>query len=128
MTKNSIAEYEAILENDELPWPPEDVIQTFYVHMRKQRESKSQQWMSSWDEKLKDLETLNANQAKQLMGQLLNSPLFLTQDHKDHLVVLVGNVDKHLSKLSVDWLVEKFKELSRDRRLEFLNIIKQMLN
>ena len=88
MTKNSIAEYEAILENEELPWPPEDVIQTFYVHMRKQRESKSQQWMSSWDEKLKDLETLNANQAKQLMGQLLNSPLFLTQDHKDHLVVL----------------------------------------
>jgi len=62
------------------------------------------------------------------MTQLLNSPLFITQDHKDHLEVLVGNVDKHLNKLSVDWLVEKFKELSKDRKLEFINRIKQMLN
>ena len=128
LKKNSIAEYEAIFEDEELPWPPEDVIQTFYVHMCKQRESKSEQWMSSWDEKLKDLETLNANQANQLMTQLLTSPLFLTQDHKDHLEVLVGNVDKHLNRLSIDWLVEKFKELSRDRKLEFINRIKQMLN
>jgi len=128
LTKESIVEYEAILEDEELPWPPESVIQTFHIHIQKQRELKSQRWMSSWDEKVHDLETLNANQANQLMTQLSNPPLFLTQDHKGHIDVFIENVDKHLNKLSVDWLVEKFKELSKNRKLEFLEIIKRMSN
>lgn len=128
LTKESIAEYQAILEDEELPWPPEDVIKTFYIHICKLRESKSERWMSDWNEKVKDVNSLTANQGNQLMGQLLNPPMFLTYDHKEKLSVIVENVDKHLNDLSVDWLVEKFKELSLDRKLEFVEIIKKILN
>ena len=124
LAKESIAEYNDILGNEELPWLPEDVIQTFYIHIRKQRELKSQRWISSWDKKIQNIEILNANQANQLMTQLSNPPLFLTQEHKEYLAVLVKNIDEHLNKLSVDWLVEKFKALSQDRKLEFLERIK----
>ena len=80
--------------------------------------------VNSIDKKIQNIEILNANQANQLMTQLSNPPLFLTQEHKEYLAVLVKNIDEHLNKLSVDWLVEKFKALSQDRKLEFLERIK----
>ena len=120
-------EYGEILEEEEVPWPPDEVIETFYKSLSETRQIKSKKWMSSLDDRINDIDTLTAPQANQLMMQLQNLPLYLTIPHRDQLNVVITQIDKRLNDLSVEWLVEKFKELSADRKLEFVELIKPIL-
>ena len=123
-----VAEYEGILEEDELPWPPDEVVLTFQKQFREIRESKSNVWITNWFEKVNNVETLTAKQANQFMDELMKPPTFLTDNHKKKLAEIREKIDNHLNNLSVEWLVEKFKELSKDRKQEFLETIKPLLN
>jgi hypothetical protein len=122
------AEYDAILENEEIPWAPDDVIGTFYQLIAGIRESKSQKWMENLNDRINHIDSMAALQANQLMIHLQKTPLYLTNTHKNKLNEIITQVDKRLSDLSVDWLIEKFKELSKDRKYEFVEMIKTMLN
>jgi hypothetical protein len=61
------------------------------------------------------------------MAQLQKPPLYLTPVHKKQLDGVINQIDKRLNDLSVEWLVEKFKELSADRKIEFVELIKPIL-
>ena len=120
-------EYGEILEEEEAPWPPDEVIEKFYKNISETRQAKSQTWISHLDDRINNVETLTAAKANQLMAQLQKLPFYLTPVHKKQLDGVINQIDKRLNDLSVEWLVEKFKELSADRKIEFVELIKPIL-
>jgi hypothetical protein len=127
LSSTLMKEYAEILEEEEVPWPPDEVIEKFHKNMSEVRQAKSQKWISNFDDRLNNVTTLTAAKANELMVQLQKAPLFLTPIHKKQLESAIFQIDKRLNDISVEWLVEKFKELSADRKAEFVERIKPIL-
>lgn len=115
---------DAIDENeDESPWDPAETIENFQKLISKDREEKSLSWIKSFEEEITNLENLSAATINSLHDRASRPPAILTGDHRVRLEEINKKVETRLSNLKIDWLIEKYKELTPEMQKQFLSQI-----
>jgi aryl carrier-like protein len=66
---------------------------------------------------------MSAIEANRLDTRISAPPAVLTESHKKRVASAAKLVQRRLDSLKIDWLVEKFKELSTELRRKFLQIV-----
>ena len=122
-----IAEYKESLKDEEIPWDFNDVHNVFLSIITQKREDDSNEWIKRLSEKILSIETMGVSDANQLLQQFQVAPIYLSEAQKAQITSLRAKIEKRLSNLSVEWLLEKFKELDDNERQAFLTKIKQIL-
>jgi hypothetical protein len=111
------------LGDDELPWPSDKTIDAFVHDISKHRKDLSAAWIDAFEKEVEGVATMAATDANRLHTRTGSPPALLTEPHAKRLEVAVKKVTARLDVLSVEWLVEKFRELPVKSRKEFLQLI-----
>jgi len=115
-----------ITEDDEIPWEPKVVIKSLYDGIKKDRKIKSTEWTQMIIKRADNINNMTVAEANQFLSEAENVPPYVTQADKEKLQEIVQKVTSHLEKLIIEWLVEKFKELSEESRQEFLDMVREI--
>ena len=118
-----LAEANEKFADDELPWTPDDVIGGFVKDIGKQRLASSLAWIEGLEADSADVASLSVADANRLRDRALNPPAVFADKHQKRLDALRMSVEKRLNELAVDWLVDKFYELTPPLRRSFLKHI-----
>ncbi len=123
-----IDRFQAETENEEVPWNFEEVLEDYSNKVSEDRSNRSEEWLETvlLDEALVD--NMDASRANALLRQISSPPLFLTKEHSERLIIFKVRVIQRLSDLNIEWLLEKFKELTLPKRTEFIELAKGLLN
>ena len=122
-----ISKCEKELSEEEIPWDYEIVIKELISKESLIRIEKSAEWIKEIVKNESTIHKMNASEANQLLNQTLNPPLYISNDHREHISRISKKLNDRLSDLSIEWLIEKFNELSDKNKKEFLNIISDLL-
>jgi len=107
---------------EELPWPPDEIIKIFTKIVSKQRNQASLSWIRQLENELEESDTMAVGEANRLHGRASNPPPLLTESHEQRLLKAVKQIETRLESLKIDWLVEKFKELPAQTQKKFIKI------
>ncbi len=88
------------------------------------RKQLSKEWIDDILAIEPDIPEMDVASANQLQNKLSSPPAYVTDAHLKKLEKVRTALDKRLSEIKIEWLVEKFKELSEKDRKKFLEIIK----
>ena len=119
-------EWAATLGEDELPWLPEDTLDGFVQTISKRRKQASSAWIDSIEAQIENIPGMPADEANRFYNRLSNPAPVLTDPHLKRLAVVDRKVQARLDALSVDWLIEKFKELPAKAKKDFLSRIQNL--
>jgi len=108
---------------DEPPWEPLETIENFRKLIAESREEKSLEWIQDLEKETADFESLNAAAINSLHARANCPPAVLADNHGARLEEINKKIEKHLSKLKIDWLIEKFRELTPEMQKQFLSRI-----
>ncbi|MGE5607903.1 MAG: hypothetical protein ACM359_01505 [Bacillota bacterium] len=122
------SEIDAVIGEDELPWPPDETIDEFLGAIRKHRKELSTRWIDSLEKDADGIQAMSAGEANRLHARLNAPPAVLTEPHAKRLQLIAKKVDARLDALSVEWLIEKFRELPAKSRREFLSRARQIID
>jgi hypothetical protein len=114
---------EKVISEDDVPWPPSDVIGVFASNISKERKEASTVWIESVDVAAAEVDSLSAADANRVYARASAPPAVLTQAHAERLEKLLRKIEARLDDLKIDWLVEKFRELSPALREKFLETV-----
>ena len=121
-----ISEYNEILQDEEVPWNCEDVLKAYLINITQKREKTSNDWLRRISKNEKSIGNMSASDANQLFKQVQASPIFLSNEQKNQINRLSKILEIRLSELSIEWLIEKFKELDANQRKSFLTVIQKI--
>jgi DNA repair ATPase RecN len=126
---NNLLQYsKALFENEELPWPVDDV----YICLKKEifniREQKSQSWINSINNQAKNLSTMTLMETKKLKTFITNIPATLAQEDIDHVYQIIERIDERLNEFDIEELVNLFKSLSHESKRKFLDIASGLID
>jgi hypothetical protein len=108
---------------DEPPWEPLETVENFRKLIAESREEKSLAWIRDLEEEAAGFESLNAADINSLHARANCPPAVLADKHRARLECISNEIEKHLSKLKIDWLIEKFRELSSEMQKQFISRI-----
>jgi hypothetical protein len=111
----------------ELPWPPDKTIDGFLHDISRHRKDLSAVWIGVLEKDSAGIATMSASEANRLHTRLSNPPAILTDSHAKRLGLIDKNLTARLEVLSVEWLVEKFKELPAKSKKEFLCRVREII-
>jgi hypothetical protein len=117
------SEAQSALGDDETPWPPDDVIPAFVAAITSRRRAASAAWISATQEEAAGISAMSAPEANRLYGRASNPPPLLAESDGEQLSSIVEAVETRLEELKIEWLLEKFRELSSPMRTRFLEIV-----
>lgn len=110
------------LDNQRLPWSPKEVLPVIVGNASEGRLKASAKWIDKISSDLKDLSGMDAAEANHLMYRVNNPPPIISEEHSLLLPPIQISIEAHLEKLKLDWLLEKFRELDKQTRRNFLKI------
>ena len=113
---------------EESPWPPKVTLEAFVTTISALRERRSLEWITRVEEESVSIDDMEASEANRLHTKLSTLPSVLTPAHAEISNNILCKIEERLSHLSIEWLVEKFKELPQDNRIEFLRIVQRIQN
>ena len=111
------------LSEEELPWLPEDVIKALVKHISDSRKSLSAEWTDGLIALESGIPQMDVSTANQLQNKITQPPAYVTDTNLKKLDKLNKALEKRLSEIKIEWLVERFKELSDKDRKKFLTFI-----
>jgi hypothetical protein len=106
-----------------VPWNAEGVLQGLANTVSSIRTQRSSGWINALEESLAGLERMDVSDANRLHGRATTPPSYLTEKDAARRSTCVQNIETRLNALKVDWLVEKFGELSDDAQRLFVKRI-----
>ena len=111
--------------DEEPPWDVNESFEKLAECVKERRKKASSEWISQMKARYATISELDLQQAESAVRDLINVPPYFNGE-KDVAArdVIVRKLEKHLESKGVDWLVEKFKQLSRPARRRFLEAIK----
>ncbi len=115
------------LTDEEVPWDYDEVIKELISRQALIRTKKSKEWMDLIIRKESEISKMNAGEANQLVNQISVPPLFITKEDREHLGRINKKVVTRLNDLSIEYLIEKFNELSLDKKEEFVKIVNGLM-
>lgn len=102
------------------PWDPQDTIENFKRIIAKNREVNSLEWIQKIEKDSKNLQTLSAAEINILHTRANNPPAFFSHKHSARLKKSINEIETNLNNLKIEWLLEKFYELSPQMKKNFL--------
>jgi len=109
----------------EVPWLPKETLGSLLDSISKRRKQASQEWIGEIEAETTRVSKMSASEAGRLHERASNSPAFLNDQDSKRLKKAVSTIERRLSTLKIEWMVEKFRELSAAERGEFLSRIKK---
>ena len=116
------------LRDEEIPWTPEDTIKAIVKFISDARMQLSKEWTNSILQSESEIPSMDVSNANQLHIQISKLPAFVTDADIKKINRLKKIIEKRLNDLNIEWLVEKYKELSEKDKKHFLAIIESMFN
>ncbi len=111
-----------------LPWPVYETFENFVANISTQRTQKSLAWIESMESVVPEVDRMTVAKANRLHSQVVNPPAILTDEHAARLAIVAGRIEERLETLSLEWLIEKFRELPKTAQKKFLEIIPQFID
>ena len=121
-------EYNINFGEKELPWLIDEIVDGFVQDISKHRKEASAEWIGELEKMQSAISAMSANEANSLHKRIVNPPLFITDPHRKRLANIVKKVEARLNTLSIEWLIEKFKELSDKGKKEFMNRVGKIMD
>jgi hypothetical protein len=118
-----VSEAEGELGDQEVPWPPAEVVAGFVTSITGRRRDASAAWIESVEAAAGSVRSMSAVDANRLYTRASNPPAILTEPHRVRLSKTLDEIASRLGVLKVEWLVEKFRELEPPLRSRFLGIV-----
>lgn len=119
LIEKTVSETRNTLDSEEIPWPPEETIAAIASIVTKAREDNSLSFTRALETDAFGVPTMSASDANRVHSRASSPPPFITEPHLRRLEKVVLEAEKRLDSLKVDWLVERYKELSTNARVEF---------
>lgn len=113
-------EWVATLGEEEPPWLPDDTMDGFVQAISKRRKRTSTAWIESIEAQVESIPAMLADEANRFHNRVRTPPPLVTDPHLTRAAVVVRKVRARLDALSVEWLLEKFKELPPKAKKDFL--------
>jgi len=114
-----INEASGLLEEEEIPWPPDEAMKKVITFSENLHKQKAKSWIEAIEKRSRNLDGLSISELSQLHGQLSMRQEFITKEDEKSIQSLKESVENRLNKKSVEWLYEKFLELSEKAKTEF---------
>lgn len=111
------------ISDDEPPWMPEDVMPLLHKSALKKREELGLCWLTDMENEVSGITGQDIAVASNLHSRLQQLPGYLTKSQHRRAKELQSNIEAHLNKLKVEWLLEKYSELDAKSRAVFLKAI-----
>ena len=119
-------EWAATLGEEEPPWLPEETLDGFVQAISKHRKQTSTAWIESIEAQVENIPAMPADEANRFYNRVSTPPPVVTDSHLMRLAVVDRKVQARLDALSVEWLIEKFKELPAKAKKDFLLRIQKL--
>ncbi len=113
----------ANLRDREIPWPVSKTMKTLAQLVSNRRKARSEKWILAVAQDSVRIDSMDVGEATRLHDKLMCPPPILIEDHRKKLDEATDRVRNRLEEIKIDWLIEKFKELSPSLRKKFLNMV-----
>jgi hypothetical protein len=113
-------------EDEELPWSYDETVNGLVQVISKNRRESSTRWIDAMEAETEDTSAMTADEANRLHARATKLPAVITEPHAKRAAVVVKKLEARLEYLTIDWLVEKFKELPLKARGEFLHRVQEL--
>lgn len=108
----------------EPPWDLEATFDSMIEACEKARNEASKNWFDSISERASELSSMTLQQADELLRTLSTPPVYFCGTALDKkLVTLRNKIEKHLEGKGVEWLYERFLQLSPTARKSFIALL-----
>ncbi|MCF7668885.1 MAG: hypothetical protein K9N48_03810 [Verrucomicrobia bacterium] len=112
---------------EELPWEIPEVFGILKKEITAQRIHESEKWTYSLKEKVADIDNMSVFEANQLHIKTNSPPALLTGQDAEVVAKVKERIEQRLDALTLDWLLEKFKELPESSKREFIRLATELL-
>ena len=106
-----------------VPWDIEGVLNELSASVSSRRTERSNEWVGSLETGLDGLENMDVTDANRLHGRATAPPCYITENDEARRLACLQQIESRLNNLKIDWLVEKFQELSKDMQTRFLSLV-----
>jgi len=106
---------------DELPWDPLEIIENFRITIEEKRNKKSLEWISGLESEIANMSLSKVSDLNNLHSRVICPPAFLSGNHKVKLEEINETIEQYSNEIKIDWLVEKYKELTPEMKKIFLS-------
>ena len=113
-------EWATTFGDEEPPWPPDDTMDGFVQDISKRRKEVSTTWIDSMEAQVEGIPSMPADEANRFHSRVSKPPPAVTESHLKRAAIIARKVEARLDTLSVEWLLEKFKELPPKAKKDFL--------
>ena len=114
------ADVQEQLADAELPWDPVETMAKFCQQQLAEREHKAATWLAELEERTAKLAELSAAEVSTLHARVAAAPAVLSASGQERRRAMLAEIEGHLSKLAIEWLVERFRQLSHEQQQVFL--------
>jgi hypothetical protein len=105
------------------PWNHLDTIENFKNIILNNRHANSLEWIQKIETDSENLESLSAAEINNLHTRANNPPAFFSHEHYVRLEKCIEKIENTLNNIKIEWLMEKFYELTPQMKKVFLSRI-----
>ena len=111
--------------DEEPPWDIEESVGRLVKTVSQKRRKASSEWIAQIKDRYSGVDSMSLQEAENALREIKNPPPYF-DDEKDKAAcdVLIRKLEKHLESKGVDWLVEKFNQLTPAGQKLFLKQIR----
>jgi hypothetical protein len=119
-------EWSTILGEEEPPWLPDDTMDDFVQNISKRRKEISSAWIKLIENQVENIPNMPAEEANRFHNRVSTPPPTVMDAHLKRADAVLRKVEARLDILSVEWLLEKFRELPPKAKKEFLERVQEV--
>jgi hypothetical protein len=127
ISKNMKKVIKESFDEDEIPWPIDAILTSLYEEIKNKRISRSLAWLNDIKKEFSKINSMTTSEASQFHSKINKLPLFVTAQHLEEVKKINHQVEEHLNKMAIEWLIERFKELPESSKEKFLNLARQII-
>lgn len=105
------------------PWNSLDIIENFYNIILERRKTYSLEWIQKIEKSSTNVNNLSVAEINNLHTRAKNPPAFFSHEHSSRLKESINEIEKSLNSIKIEWLIEKFYELTPQMKQVFLSRI-----
>ena len=127
LSEKLVEEIKVSFEEEELPWSVDEILPCFIKNITQQRSEMSSSWINNFKSECSLISTMITTDANRLYTKANKPPPFITEHDMKDLNKMISQIEEHLNKLAVEWLIEKYRDLPYTAKTNFLKAAKQIL-
>jgi transcriptional regulator of heat shock response len=127
LSEKLVKEIKVNFEEEELTWSIDEILPLLIKNIEQQRYEKSSIWINDIKKEHALILTMLTTEANHLHSKAIKPPPFITEHDIKDLSKIITQIEEHLNKLAIEWLIKKYRELPYTAKTNFLEVAKQIL-